>query len=222
MLRHPAEIIASAKKSYGDWQTDASRARAWLNVILETERVTRGGPARVRRLRGPADRLARRGRSDRRDARTCRSWPRRRPRALPGGRRVRRPVAAPQPRRLGSARRAGSRAGHRRRRLGPHATARGAEAASPAAVHAALDGARGPRTYPCTATPRRSRSRRYAVSRQAARNRRRRPATLRVRSAPLAGGTGSGRRIAAAALRRRLRGLATSLRGKIASLTPCR
>ena len=43
MLRHPAEVIASAKKSYGDWQSDASRASAWINVILETERVTREG-----------------------------------------------------------------------------------------------------------------------------------------------------------------------------------
>lgn len=41
MLRHPAEVIASAKRSYGDWQSDASRASAWINVILETERVTR-------------------------------------------------------------------------------------------------------------------------------------------------------------------------------------
>jgi hypothetical protein len=41
MLRHPAEIIASAKRSYGDWQSDASRASAWINVILETERATR-------------------------------------------------------------------------------------------------------------------------------------------------------------------------------------
>jgi len=41
MLRHPAEIIASAKRSYGDWQSDASRATAWLNVILETEHATR-------------------------------------------------------------------------------------------------------------------------------------------------------------------------------------
>ncbi|MEA2281702.1 MAG: hypothetical protein QOK21_2309 [Solirubrobacteraceae bacterium] len=42
MLRHPAEIVASARKSYGTWQTDASRAAAWLNVTLETERLTRG------------------------------------------------------------------------------------------------------------------------------------------------------------------------------------
>jgi hypothetical protein len=42
MLRHPAEILTSATKSYGTWQTEASRAAAWLNVILETERATRG------------------------------------------------------------------------------------------------------------------------------------------------------------------------------------
>jgi hypothetical protein len=41
MLRHPAEILASARRSYGDWQSDASRAAAWLNVMLETERQTR-------------------------------------------------------------------------------------------------------------------------------------------------------------------------------------
>ena len=44
MLRHPAEILTSARKSYGTWQTDASRAAAWLNVMLETERATRGAP----------------------------------------------------------------------------------------------------------------------------------------------------------------------------------
>jgi hypothetical protein len=42
MLRHPAEILASARRSYGDWQNDASRAAGWLNVMLETERKTRG------------------------------------------------------------------------------------------------------------------------------------------------------------------------------------
>jgi hypothetical protein len=42
MLRHPAEIVRSAMTSYGDWQTEASRTAAWLNVALETERSTRG------------------------------------------------------------------------------------------------------------------------------------------------------------------------------------
>lgn len=42
MLRHPSEILASARRSYGTWQTDASRAASWLNVMLETERATRG------------------------------------------------------------------------------------------------------------------------------------------------------------------------------------
>jgi hypothetical protein len=44
MMRHPAEILSSARKWYGDWQTDASRAAAWLNVMLETERKTRELP----------------------------------------------------------------------------------------------------------------------------------------------------------------------------------
>ena len=42
MLRHPAEILASAFKSYGHWQKPASRAAAWINITLETERATRG------------------------------------------------------------------------------------------------------------------------------------------------------------------------------------
>jgi hypothetical protein len=42
MLRHPAEIVASARASYGDWQSDASRAASWVNEMLETERATRG------------------------------------------------------------------------------------------------------------------------------------------------------------------------------------
>jgi hypothetical protein len=42
MLRHPGEILASAKRSYGDWQTDASRAASWLNEMLEIEHGTRG------------------------------------------------------------------------------------------------------------------------------------------------------------------------------------
>ena len=42
MLRHPTEVVASARKSYGDWQSEASRAAAWLNIALETEHATRG------------------------------------------------------------------------------------------------------------------------------------------------------------------------------------
>ncbi|MEA2457526.1 MAG: hypothetical protein QOC95_498 [Thermoleophilaceae bacterium] len=42
MLRHPAEILASATKSYGTWQTPASRVAAWINITLETERAPRG------------------------------------------------------------------------------------------------------------------------------------------------------------------------------------
>ena len=43
MLRPVPEVLASAVKSYGTWQSEASRAMAWLNVGLETERVTRDG-----------------------------------------------------------------------------------------------------------------------------------------------------------------------------------
>ena len=41
MLRHPAEIVASARTSYGPGLTEASRAAAWINVTLQTERSTR-------------------------------------------------------------------------------------------------------------------------------------------------------------------------------------
>jgi len=41
MLRHPAEIVTSARRSYGPGLTEASRAAAWINVILQTEQVTR-------------------------------------------------------------------------------------------------------------------------------------------------------------------------------------
>ena len=42
MLRHPAEVVSSARKSYGEWQNDASRTAAWLNHTLYIERATRG------------------------------------------------------------------------------------------------------------------------------------------------------------------------------------
>jgi hypothetical protein len=42
MLRHPAETVTSATKSYGEYLPAAARAGAWANVSLETERATRG------------------------------------------------------------------------------------------------------------------------------------------------------------------------------------
>jgi hypothetical protein len=42
MLRHPAEIVASARKSYGPGLTEAGRAAAWINMTLQTEYATRG------------------------------------------------------------------------------------------------------------------------------------------------------------------------------------
>jgi hypothetical protein len=44
MLRPPEEILLSARKNYGDWQVDGSRASAWINVMLETEHKTREIP----------------------------------------------------------------------------------------------------------------------------------------------------------------------------------
>src|SRR5439155_20626024 len=34
MLRYPTEVLTSARKWYGPWQKDASRAASWLNVML--------------------------------------------------------------------------------------------------------------------------------------------------------------------------------------------
>lgn len=42
MLRHPAEIVASARRSYGPGLTTAGRSAAWVNVMLQTEHATRG------------------------------------------------------------------------------------------------------------------------------------------------------------------------------------
>jgi hypothetical protein len=44
MLRYPTEVIASARTWYGDWQSDPSRACGWINVMLETERISRDVP----------------------------------------------------------------------------------------------------------------------------------------------------------------------------------
>jgi hypothetical protein len=42
MLRHPTEVVSSARASYGTWQNDASRTASWLNITLHAEYVTRG------------------------------------------------------------------------------------------------------------------------------------------------------------------------------------
>jgi hypothetical protein len=41
MLRQPPQVLSSARQWYGTWQTDASRAAAWVNVTLHTELATR-------------------------------------------------------------------------------------------------------------------------------------------------------------------------------------
>jgi hypothetical protein len=47
--REPPEVVASARKWYGTKQSDASRAAAWLNVMLHSEAATRGAPRSVTR-----------------------------------------------------------------------------------------------------------------------------------------------------------------------------
>jgi hypothetical protein len=47
--RHPPEVVTSARRWYGTKQSDASRAAAWLNVMLHTEAATRGGRRAVTR-----------------------------------------------------------------------------------------------------------------------------------------------------------------------------
>ena len=41
VLRHPAEVVKSARDSYG-WQNDASVAAGWVNLTLHSEHATRG------------------------------------------------------------------------------------------------------------------------------------------------------------------------------------
>jgi hypothetical protein len=42
LLRHPTEVVGSARTSYGTWQNDASRTASWLNITLHAEYATRG------------------------------------------------------------------------------------------------------------------------------------------------------------------------------------
>ena len=44
MLRHPAAVIDSKQRWYGGWQGEVSRAAGWVNLMLFTERATRGLP----------------------------------------------------------------------------------------------------------------------------------------------------------------------------------
>ena len=69
MLRHPAEILASAAKSYGDWQTPGEPRRGVDQHHARDRARDARQQARVRALRGPARRLAARGEPDGRAAR---------------------------------------------------------------------------------------------------------------------------------------------------------
>ena len=44
MLRHPAAVVDSKGRYYGNWQGDVGRAAGWLNTMLFTERATREMP----------------------------------------------------------------------------------------------------------------------------------------------------------------------------------
>jgi hypothetical protein len=44
VLRHPAAVVDSKQRFYGDWQSDVSRTAGWLNQALFTERATRDFP----------------------------------------------------------------------------------------------------------------------------------------------------------------------------------
>jgi hypothetical protein len=44
VLRHPAAVIDSKQRSYGNWQGDVERTAGWVNQVLFTERATRQGP----------------------------------------------------------------------------------------------------------------------------------------------------------------------------------
>jgi hypothetical protein len=41
VLRHPAAVVDSKHRSYGDWQGDVERTAGWVNQVLFTERATR-------------------------------------------------------------------------------------------------------------------------------------------------------------------------------------
>jgi hypothetical protein len=44
MLRHPAAVVDSKQRWYGDWQGDVARTAGWVQQTLYTERATRDSP----------------------------------------------------------------------------------------------------------------------------------------------------------------------------------
>jgi hypothetical protein len=44
VLRHPAAVVDSKQRSYGNWQSDVDRTAGWVNQSLYTERATREAP----------------------------------------------------------------------------------------------------------------------------------------------------------------------------------
>ena len=187
MLRHPSEIARERAQVLRHWQTAASRAAAWINVTLETERATRGAQRAFVRYEDLLADWRARDRPRRASCSTCRRWR--------------------EPRR-GAARRRSTRSSTRRctatasrwdeldvparvrdmaedvwERLQPLADARRRRRGA----HAALDAARATSTR-CTPRPRRSPSprspppSRAAASRRRAQRRRRAAVAARPRS----------------------------------------
>ena len=54
MLRPVTEVVGSKQRYYATRFGEVNRTAAWVNMMLHTERATRGSAARVRPLRGPA------------------------------------------------------------------------------------------------------------------------------------------------------------------------
>ncbi len=55
VLRHPAAVVESKQRSYGNWQGEVDRTAGWVNQSLFTERATRDHPRSVVRYQDLLD-----------------------------------------------------------------------------------------------------------------------------------------------------------------------
>jgi hypothetical protein len=55
VVRHPAAVVESKQRSYGNWQGEVDRTAAWVNQSLFTERATRDHPRAVVRYQDLLD-----------------------------------------------------------------------------------------------------------------------------------------------------------------------
>jgi hypothetical protein len=55
VLRHPAAVVESKQRSYGNWQGEVDRTAGWLNQSLFTERATRNHPRSIVRYQDLLD-----------------------------------------------------------------------------------------------------------------------------------------------------------------------